>query len=63
MLVLTRKNGESIIIGKDENGNNDIEITILCIHDGRARIGITATKDIKVDRREIWEKKKIEQEA
>jgi len=49
MLVLTRKEDESIII----NGN--IEITMLKISGKKVRVGITAPPEISVHRREIHE--------
>ena len=47
---LTRKVGESIMIG------DDIVITVLNI-DGQVRLGIKAPKDIRIDREEIRAKK------
>lgn len=49
MLVLTRKNGESIKIG------DDIEITILSVKNDQVKIGINAPKDIEIVRKEILE--------
>ena len=50
MLVITRKEGESIMIG------DEIEIIVIEYKDNRARIGIKAPRDVPVDRREIREK-------
>lgn len=47
MLILTRKNGESIVIGED------IELKVLEVYDGRVKIGIDAPKDIRVLRKEV----------
>lgn len=47
MLVLTRKNCESIRIG------NEISIVILDIQGGKVRIGIEAPKDVAIVRNEI----------
>jgi carbon storage regulator len=49
MLVLTRKNGESIKIG------DDIEITIISSKNDQVKIGIKAPKNIEVFRKEILE--------
>lgn len=49
MLVLTRKNGESIKIG------DDIEITVLSTKGDQVKIGIKAPKDIEVYRKEIFD--------
>ncbi|WLR55543.1 carbon storage regulator CsrA [Mesobacillus subterraneus] len=49
MLVLTRKNGESIKIG------DDIEITIISSKNDQVKIGINAPKNIDVFRKEIFD--------
>ncbi|MDO4431138.1 MAG: carbon storage regulator CsrA [Lonepinella koalarum] len=50
MLILTRKIGESLLIG------NDIEITVLSFHGNQVKIGVKAPKDIAVHREEIYRK-------
>ena len=47
MLVLTRKQGESIIIG------DGIKLTIVSVGPGRVKIGIVAPPNVRVDREEI----------
>jgi carbon storage regulator len=49
MLVLTRRPGESIIIGQD------IVITVIEIKGGQVRIGIDAPREVDVYREEIYE--------
>jgi carbon storage regulator len=48
MLILTRKLGESIVIG------NDIKITFLDMKGKQLRIGIEAPKGISVHRGEVY---------
>lgn len=48
MLILSRKQDESIII----NGN--IEVKILEIEEGKVRLGIEAPKDIDIFRKELY---------
>lgn len=48
MLALSRKQGESIIIGKD------IEITILDIKGDQVKVGISAPKSVPIFRKEIY---------
>jgi len=48
MLILTRKNNESISIG------DDIEVTILEIKGNTVRIGISAPDDVAVHREEVY---------
>jgi len=49
MLVLTRKQNESILIDKD------IKLTILDIQGDQISIGIEAPSSIKIYRSELWE--------
>jgi carbon storage regulator len=47
MLVLTRRAGESIIIG------NGIKLTVVNIGPGRVKLGIEAPPTVRIDREEI----------
>jgi carbon storage regulator len=47
MLVLTRRPGESIIIG------NGIKLTVVSVGPGRVKIGVEAPPSVRVDRAEI----------
>ena len=49
MLIITRKKGESLMIG------DDIEITISKIDDGSIKLGIKAPKNISILRKELYE--------
>lgn len=49
MLVLTRMEGESIVIGED------IRITLLEIRGGQVRIGVQAPREVPVVRSELLE--------
>lgn len=48
MLVLTRRAGESIIIG------DEIELKVLKIRGNQVHLGIEAPKNAAVHRREVW---------
>lgn len=54
MLIITRKKGESLMIG------DDIEIVISKIDDGSVKIGVKAPRDIEILRKELYEE--VEQE-
>jgi carbon storage regulator len=54
MLILTRRVGESIIIG------DNVTMTVLGIKGNQVRIGVEAPKDISVHRKEIYERIKQE---
>jgi carbon storage regulator CsrA len=50
ILVLTRRDGESVIIA------GDIRITVVSIGPGRVKLGIEAPPHTRVDRQEIYDK-------
>jgi carbon storage regulator len=54
MLILTRRIGETIIIG------DDIEVTVLGVQGTQVRVGVKAPKDVVVDREEIRIKRDAE---
>jgi len=50
MLVLTRKEGEGIVIG------DEIKVTILENKEGRIRLGIEAPRDKTIHREEVYQR-------
>ena len=57
MLILTRRVGESVVIG------GDVTVTVLGVKGNQARLGVNAPRDIAVHREEIHERIKREQAA
>jgi carbon storage regulator len=55
MLILTRRNAESLIIGEGE-----ITLTVLGIKGNQVRIGVQAPKEVAVHREEIYQRIKNE---
>ena len=54
MLILTRRVGESLMIG------DDVNVTVLGIRGNQVRIGVNAPRDVAVHREEIYDR--IQQE-
>ena len=56
MLILTRRVGETLMIG------DEVTVTVLGVKGNQVRIGVNAPKDVSVHREEIYERIKREQD-
>ena len=56
MLILTRRVGETVMIG------DDVTVTVLGVKGNQVRIGVNAPKTVAVHREEIYERIKREEQ-
>jgi carbon storage regulator len=57
MLILTRRIGETVMIG------DEVTVTVLGVKGNQVRIGVNAPKDVSVHREEIFERIKREEDG
>ncbi|MDB6107055.1 MAG: carbon storage regulator [Gammaproteobacteria bacterium] len=54
MLILTRKVGQTIMIG------GDVSVTVVAVNGNQVRVGVKAPKDVAVHREDVFERIKQE---
>ncbi len=57
MLILTRRVGETLMIG------DEVTVTVLGVKGNQVRIGVNAPKNVSVHREEIYERIKREDQS
>ena len=57
MLILTRRVGETLVIG------DDVNVTVLGVKGNQIRIGVDAPREVTVHRKEIYQRIKAEASA
>lgn len=57
MLILTRRVGESLVIG------DNVVVNVLGVKGNQVRIGVDAPREVVVDREEVHDRKQAEKET
>jgi len=60
MLVLSRRNAESVVIGGCDGFPRMIRVTVLGIRGASVKLGFEADVDVPVHRAEVWEERQAE---
>jgi carbon storage regulator CsrA len=55
MLVLSRKNDESVVVGGSDGLESMLKVTVLEIGSKHVKLGFEANKDVPIHRSEVWE--------
>ena len=56
MLVLSRKESESVVVGRPDRPDEMLKVTVLDVSSGRVRLRFEAAGHVPVHRGEVWER-------
>jgi carbon storage regulator len=60
MLILSRKNRESVVVGGTDGSEPTLKVTVLAIRGGTVRLGFDGNANVPVHRSEVWERIRAE---
>ena len=63
MLILSRKNRESVVVGGTDRVDRMLKVTVLEIKGGKVSLGFEVHKDVPVHRWEVWEQNRARAQA
>ena len=56
MLVLSRKSGESVVVGGADGFHRLLRVTVAGIQGAKVKLGFEVDPDVPVHRSEVWER-------
>jgi carbon storage regulator CsrA len=56
VLVLSRKNRESVVVGGSDGFHRMLKVTVLAIKGAHVKLGFEVDADVPVHRSEVWER-------
>ena len=56
MLILSRKNGESVVIGENDGIQRLVKVTVLDVRGRKVRLGFEVDASVPIHRLEVWER-------
>ena len=56
MLILSRKNRESVVVGGSDGCHRPLKVTVLQITRGKVKLGFEVDADVPVHRWEVWQR-------
>ena len=56
MLVLSRRNRESVVVGGTNGFERLLTVTVLGIHGANVKLGFEVARDVPIHRSEVWER-------
>jgi len=60
MLVLSRKNQESVVVGGTDGFHRLLRVTVLAIKGANVKLGFDVDPDVPVHRSEVWDRIRAE---
>jgi carbon storage regulator len=56
VLVLSRKSGETVVVGEPGDFQSLLKVTVLAIKGANVKLGFEVDADVPVHRSEVWER-------
>jgi carbon storage regulator len=56
MLVLSRKHGQSVVVGRADGFSRLLKVTVLGVRGTAVKLGFEVDADVPVHRSEVWER-------